>query len=487
MSPRAQHRAGGDAARLGVVGPWGVMTTLPTSRTWPRRLTLGAAALGLLLAVGACYSGGPSIPPDAGVSLKPGPDAGPTPVNDAGLASDAGLPAKGACSVLVARRCDYLARCGLLASAGGVGDCERWLLDTWCGPSLWSSRVEGSVATLRYDPVRALACADAFLTRDCAAWTQEPDPCTRFLLPAAQPRQACYGTYTECVEGVCRGATCPRSCLPRGLAGEVCQETPDCRAGLYCRPTSSPGVGTCTPYGTAQQPCSPLAPCSTGLTCLLGQCVVLPGEGELCPGLKCDETTWCAGGADGGVCQLRRNRGAPCVEDAECLQGDLCEELSGLCASPQVTQSGAPCGPRQQCPTGTACLGLSATSPGACVAPGRLGAPCRSWAECSDDLTCLEGDGGRSCGPRGQAGTPCVTDRACAALHGCLGQVCAPLPLPGSPCAPGLRCLYGACVLGADGGLICGGPQGPGVSCRQGGECASGRCDQNQCLAACAP
>ena len=109
---------------------------LPASRRPPAGL-LAAALLAFVCGatLGTC-SAGPQ-PPDSGgdSGLDGGTDAG----SDGGIpGSDGGLPARGACTVLDARRCELLARCGLIASTeAAMRSCISFFTATWCGPTKW--------------------------------------------------------------------------------------------------------------------------------------------------------------------------------------------------------------------------------------------------------------------------------------------------------------------------------------------------------------
>ncbi|HEY0882952.1 MAG TPA: hypothetical protein VGD87_15530, partial [Archangium sp.] len=107
--------------------------------------------------------------------MQPRPDGGTN-------TPDGGLSVAEACPVLNARRCDYLARCGLIEdTAQAKQECARGLEVNWCGPLTWPAHVAKSA--LKYDPLRAEACADSFLTRSCDEWSTLSDSCNRFLAP----------------------------------------------------------------------------------------------------------------------------------------------------------------------------------------------------------------------------------------------------------------------------------------------------------------
>lgn len=447
-------------------------------------LTAALAALSLF----ACPDAGPVTPTGGGSAGGGSSDAGAGGGAGGGnVTPDGGLPVKTACSVLNANRCQYLSRCGLIgASDTAIRDCISWLTATWCGPSLWPSRVEGSPSTLRYDALLANQCAMAFTSRACSDFATLPDVCTKFLSPNAFPGQACYDGYPECTEGVCRGASCPRTCQARAAANEVCRENTDCRSSLYCKLTSATtGTGQCAAFGAFNSLCSSDEPCTAGLACVNNKCVVPPPPGQPCAGLICDETGFCDTTFDGGTCIERKDAGS-CTDDVECLSSQLCEGLSGTC-QPQKALGGAPCSARQSCPTGQSCVGATATALGECRAPLPDDAGCVGSNDCAPHRACVARDAGTVCTLRQSANAPCLQDRDCQLNHRCQMARCVRLPTTGESCTGPRACVFGPCLAGPDGGYFCVNPQGPGATCTLDADCASNKCIAGQCLPSCAP
>jgi hypothetical protein len=401
---------------------------------------------------------------------------------------DAGLALRSACTVLNARRCEFLARCGLIGSGeGSVRDCLAWLQATSCGPSKWPAQVD--LGTLRYDPIAAQLCADGWATRACESHESEPGACGKFLLPNAFFGQRCYDGYSECAEGVCRGAACPRSCQPRGAVDEVCRENTDCKPNLYCRlPNPTSGVGKCASYGAVSAVCDVDQPCEQGLLCSSGKCALAPTETMPCLGSACDSMSWCLSGLDGGTCTRRRPLGEACSDDVQCEEKLLCEVLSSQCVPKELTALGSVCGLRQSCPAGAVCLGASATVLGKCAAPLDAGMRCVSSNDCPSNLACVGLDGGLAtgCGPRQAAGGRCAEDRDCEVLAVCRQSSCVQLPATGESCTRTMSCLFGPCV-GGDGGYVCTEPFGPGAACSKNADCSSARCVTGKCLPSCTP
>ncbi|MBL9037469.1 MAG: hypothetical protein JNG84_03035 [Archangium sp.] len=440
-----------------------------------------------MLVCAGCPPGPLTIPPvrDAG----PGLDGGELLVDGGLVRSDAGLPLEQACAVLNAKRCESLGRCGLLAADGGLSICLALQEATWCGPTTWLSRVQAPVNTLRYDGTLALACATELEARSCANVNDEPEACSRFLLPNAQLRQPCYDGYTECIEGVCRGVSCgDRRCRPRGLAGEDCRQTSDCASGLVCKPlASTPGVGVCTRPLEAGETCIGAQECASGFSCT-GRCVADAPVGGSCASARCNVQTYCSPSPDAGlVCVERLSLGSSCASDTQCATTLICDAFTRRCEPQVVTQSNAACGPHQTCGLDNVCVGLSPTEAGRCLPPRSTGAACTVTDECEEHLRCTSPDAG-ACKGRGQQGDSCANARDCAAFFACIGGRCAARPTLGQPCSTSLRCLWGACSgADGDGGFVCAQAGGPGARCDDDTACASQRCLQGTCLAACVP
>lgn len=442
--------------------------------------------VGLLLgALSACGFAPRVTQSDAGSPFSGGAGGGLALID--GGALDAGLPVRAACATLNARRCEFLRGCGLIDdSTEGYRACVAWLSATWCGPSRWPARVEAG--TLRYDPVRALACASDWQSRACSDFNVEPVTCQRFLSPGVPLRGACYGGYPECAEGVCRGAACPRACAPRGGDGEVCVEDADCQADRYCKPpTGSAAAGTCVRFGSEGASCSEVELCAKGFQCSASRCRRLPGPGESCLGGLCDETAFCFVTGDGGVCAGRRDAGTGCGDDSQCGEGFLCDDGQRRCVPVQVAAVGGECSPRQRCPAATVCIAEANQPAGTCIAPRAFGAPCQVATDCQSHLTCREGDGGRVCGLRLPNGSACTSGRDCQVLSSCASGSCVPLPTLQEPCGPARPCQWGACVSSVDAGDFCVDLLPAGQTCLLDRDCASGRCDRGQCSASCLP
>lgn len=444
-----------------------------------RAFTFGLVT-GLLAACGVSLA--PFTPFDAGSAAGGGFAGGVALLPDAG-ATDAGLPWRTACSVMNARHCETLRRCGLISDdTDDYRACIAWLTATSCGPAKWLPRIE--VGTLRYDAVRAETCASDWSTRACTDALTEPVSCQRFLTPAVPLRGACYDGYTECTDGVCRGAACPRSCQPRGAIGEACLTSTDCASTLYCRPTlMTSGSGQCAAYSAENALCGPNNQCAAGLLCVSSVCRRTPTVDQPCLQGRCDEASFCVAGADGGTCEARRDGGLSCTDDVQCAGSLVCDSTSRTCVPLEVLTVGASCTGQQKCPPTTTCL----LDTGTCGPPRRADEACQTATECQAHLTCLPTDAGSHCAPRRIDGSPCTTSRDCQVLSTCASGICTSSPTLGQQCSSGLSCLWGACQDLADAGARCIEVQGPGQPCRSGSDCASTHCVQGLCTAACLP
>jgi len=442
-----------------------------------------------VLSAGCICGAGPSPtdggPADSGADSGSGGGGG----GGGGNLDGGGLPLKSACTVLNARRCEYFVRCKLIADTNAaVRDCLALQQSTLCGPTKWQARVE--VSTLRYDALLAQQCADVWETRKCSDYGTEPNVCgNRYIAPNAFPGQACYDGYKECLDGACRGKTCPRRCqVPGTIADPDCRETADCTTGLFCKlPNLVSGIGACTAYGLKDSACDADQPCAGGFICNAGKCAQLPTATFACVGASCDDGAWCLNGPDGGTCKARLGLNALCTDDSQCLAPLLCEALTGLCVPRALNAVAASCGLRQTCPTGTVCLNATATALGECQPPLDAGT-CVSSNDCQTHLACVGLDGGLAlaCGPRQGDGMRCSENRDCQLLSICKQQTCVRLPTTSDSCTLAQSCLFGPCVP-RDGGSICTEPFGPGVVCARDSDCSSSRCVTGKCLPSCTP
>ena len=434
--------------------------------------------------LGAACSFAPFIhsSPDAGKV-----DGGVLPTQDGGARLDGGLTPTEACVVLNESRCAFLARCGLIENnATERQNCERSFEATWCGAMTWPSHV--AAGALRFDPLKAASCAQAFLTQACGEWATLPDSCNRFLTPRADLGQPCYDGFSECLNGVCVGSSCPRTCQPRALLDDPCTADAECRSGLYCRFSPfMPLVGRCAAYGTSGSACDGASQCLEGLRCLMQQCRALPSAGSPCVEGACSDPAFCDGTVDAGVCLARKLEGATCTF-GQCLATLVCDPLRAVCVKIKIS-SGDLCTLVQQCPVGETCVGASDRMAGLCHLPQSENAPCLSSADCQAHLACQNADGGWTCQRRAPTGSTCDMQQTCRVGAICETSTCTPLPLPGESCADTRACRWGLCreLANVDGGAVCGPLLSAAQPCMRPDECASGQCVGGTCVARCVP
>jgi len=405
---------------------------------------------------------------------------------DGGAADPGGLPLDDSCAALNAAKCEALDRCGLLAADGGVTACLAAQARLWCGPGTWPSHV--AVGTLRYDPVAAQGCLEAWAGLACPdVVLGPPAACGAMLVPSAAFGRDCYDGYRECSTGVCRGAVCPRRCEAPGIEGEVCTFDTDCDvdAGLFCRLSSTPGVGLCAAPTGRGAACDDGTRCAGGLSCVANRCQELPAAGGSCLESLCGALEVCTAGPDGGLCLPRKGLGEAC-QPGQCQAALGC--FGGRC-EPLELDAGVACVTGQTCPQGTACVGLSAGGPGRCLAPIGEAMACGADQDCSAELACVPQDGGAWCRRRLPLGASCLTGRACPLDAVCADGRCLRAPLIGEPCAALRQCGEGRCAPTPylDGGFVCA-PLSQGLEgCATDAECASGACFSGRCRAACSP
>ncbi|MFT3710573.1 MAG: Dickkopf N-terminal cysteine-rich domain-containing protein [Archangium sp.] len=412
-------------------------------------------------------------------------DAGNNP-GDGGVRPDAGISPVEACKTLNLNRCAYFIRCGLIEDAvSSLEACVREMEATWCGPMTWPPHV--AIGALKFDAVKAETCATAFETWSCREYADLPDSCQTFLRPRAALGENCFDGFTECTEGVCRGAVCPRTCQARAFADEACTNDNECRSNLFCRLSPfSPSSGVCSVYGLADADCTADRECTTGLHCVGQKCRVLPGAQEPCLLGTCGDTSYCDdANLDGGICVTRKGETSLCSGD-QCQPALVCDALDSRCVR-RLLSSGDACLPSQQCPVGEVCIGGTARAAGMCGRPLDVGSSCATNIDCLEHLACLDdGDGGWACGNRVDAGTRCEDDRECFSSARCVNHACAELSLPTEACSDDQGCRWGLCRVNGDAG-VCGSLLGAGLDCVVGEQCASGLCDNGTCIGRCLP
>ena len=277
-----------------------------------------------------------------------------------------------------------------------------------------------------FDPVQARACLAALSGRGCGRVTATPTACFNAVHGLVPDGGAC-AWYLECAHGFCSGDTgCPSTCVGALGQGAQCPDKVtnaqcDLRLGVDCI------ASVCSPPLAAGAVCDETSRCAAGLYCdsFASKCAALKNEQVVCGAdEECADGLYCQQSSGGGLCRKKVAQGLPCGED------------------PDHATSAA-----SECQDGLLCAGFSRKplQPGACAAPGDVGAACAAGR----DVT------------------------GCARGLNCSGGACALPPGPGNPC------FGGGCIDGAwcDAAGRCQAQGSDGAACTQDVQCAGHRCD----------
>ncbi|HEY3447816.1 MAG TPA: hypothetical protein VGK67_15780 [Myxococcales bacterium] len=238
------------------------------------------------------------------------------------------------------------------------------------------------------------------------------EKCGELPKTAAEPPQPC------CAGDLCNAGFCSAgTCLQCGRKGDPCCPGDSCLDPF----TTCNVLGKCAPCGEPNFACCPGNGCASNYCCSsAGLCTA--------PGLLCDLSATCCGGATAG---------SNCVQSCEHADQSLCGGPSQPCCSHTVGTTvvrycSAPltvCDPSGQIPS--------------CLPCGLENQPCCAGATCFDSV-CIK------------AVTP---------------PTCSHCGVPGESCCPGMHCDQGCCNPENN---LC---VDPGQSCGQWGFCSnSGRC-----------
>lgn len=399
-------------------------------------------------ALGACDDGPPTVAVDASAPVDatpPDADAIPTPSRKPPGALCApgecarGSCVNGVCSALCARDADCDPATPLCVGRGGAGRCSaRCASAADCAPGLVCAVVDVD-AGICVAPGEGGAGAPCTSREDCASWF------------CAEGR--CAGACDDgaCADGRCVALHTQSICIPTGPAPAeaVCADGVDCASGVcrggrcadVCPDGQCADDRVCLRYPTAdlcERRCADSGDCGDSAVCLLvGRQRLCVTRGPAAAGERCDAHADCASGrCDLGQCS------APCVD------GD--------------------------CPPGTACV-VDIAGP-ACrpAGPAAAGARCEAGPVCASGVC-----GGGVCTADCAAGA-CPEGTRCAAFAD--GAFCFPA------CAADADCPGPAfCDARFEAGPICfwRGPADTGDACADHRDCASGRCAEGRCLAAC--
>lgn len=203
----------------------------------------------------------------------------------------------------------------------------------------------------------------------------------------------------ECERGVCRKGACVNAstCESRSdcLAGLGCSESGECRdlcAGKQCdRGVCESETGECVNPETCDPEDSETPSCLESAVCLdddedgTAECLE---EEAYCDWLDCGR----------GRCSFEQRQCVDretCTADADCVEGNYCEEILGECKTNACEASES----ESSCPRG-----VCDQDSGECRNPNR----CDASTDCLPDHRCVENrcvERGRACGPDGCPGT----------------------------------------------------------------------------------
>jgi hypothetical protein len=247
---------------------------------------------------------------------------------------------------------------------------------------------------LRYDPLAARTCLDAYAAVDCARYLDGGafEPACEWVVVADQVVGEMCSGEDECVKSRCQ---LPEGCDPR----QMC-----CAGQCVASADREPELGEACTFG-----CRPPA------GCIAGVCALPTAAGQACsnycpPPLTCNRN---AGGCEPFV--ARPVDGQPCRDDVDrpCADDHVCDAQRVCRLAPAL---GQPCDTR--CRQQAICVDAT------CVPAAREGEPC------DEEIRCLAGSDACRAGvctvaqPDGEA---CGFDGFCRSRR-CLEGVCAPPP-----------------------------------------------------------
>ena len=273
-------------------------------------------------------------------------------------------------------RCQYDARCGLIAPSLEP-QCEADVMTSAAVEAKQYDLVAAiNAGHIRYDDGAAQTCLALLKTASCIA-DQSVVDCSSVLTGLVALGGTCLSVI-ECANGDCSTFIpgCPGTCQARFITAPC---TAPCALGDHC----DSATATCIPGVALGGACGNDLPCQPALTC----------EGNL-PSLG--STTPEKLGLCGSVLPL----GAPCVSDFTYRSGDPCA-LGLFCDEDTCAARlgiGAACSTNKACQDGLDCTGLRydvnpsiIDQKGACAPYVEIGGPCTQNAVesgCTDDALC---------------------------------------------------------------------------------------------------
>ena len=267
---------------------------------------------------------------------------------------------------------------------------------------------EIDLGKLVYDGTKAQACLDSYSSRTCAQMNdRDSAECLAALDGTVELGGAC--TLDEDCKGkaLCKSTsgTCPGTCSPLLVAGQLCAQDGDCLDGLQCSKETQQCV---QPVGDGQSCEYGAPPCGPGLICL-GK-----DDTSKTPG-TCKSPAEALSGLPGGTCNPTAGQlcqsGQSCVADNyTVLTGVvnwLCVTAGGYAAA-GACKPGFPdaCASGNYCKTGT---GLQALS-GTCTSIPVAGQACGTGlSQCQPSAACVSG----LCQNLAANGVGCTGDAMC--------------------------------------------------------------------------
>ncbi len=229
--------------------------------------------------------------------------------------------------------------------------------------------------------------------------------------------------YCRCTaDNQCKnGATCNRDRVSSlGQCATKSNNVNQCAPGLVCKLSGSSYL--CVPGASqrAGEECDATRRCQAGLVCANTE------RGNSVCIRRCTSDTFCK--KEGGSCTLSGNIRFCTCNTAKCSAGYICKDIS---SRNKVCTPGS-CKSDKDCSSGQAC------NNGTC---GQKPAGCQSDSDCSAKQRCRNG--------KCEAKPACSNDADCGSVKlECQGGVCVPRPsscLSNKDCTGGQKCENGAC------------------------------------------
>jgi hypothetical protein len=348
--------------------------------------------------------------------------------------------------------CDNSVLCGFVSAAQKAA-CEQAVPgNLMMYPASYDYGAAVTGGRLKYDPVAAQACIDAWKKAGCSSDQQNvaAAACRNVYTPLVSVGGTCFA-YAECIGGYCKNSQqqgCMGICTAWLAKGDTCDPNNDiCDPKVgYCDGTST----KCIEYTHVGGNCDNTT-CDAMTFCLADP---TPGDAGMGDGAATPPATCRAPGKVGDICQVFF------YGDDTCSPELFCDDTvtPNVCATQH--DSGAACGSFAACKDGLDCVGLGfdqmtgMTILGKCGPYLDIGATCDpsvSESGCAFDTTCDMT--AKKCALRGlpasdcSADFYCVTEYYCDVMNKCsktvpFGMACTP---PADPQNDPDPCNQGTC------------------------------------------